>query len=95
MFSLYRITQEQSGRAYYAWQAGVHLKDRQRGDAEIQMALSGEKEFDTEFRVLCPAGSTRTIRTLTLVQRDDEGKPPHMIGTNRDLTLKKNSEDSV
>jgi PAS domain S-box-containing protein len=93
MFALYGITRQQFGGAYDAWQAGVHPEDRQRGDAEIQMALGGEKEFDTEFHVLWPDGSIKTIRALALVQRDDKGKPLRMIGTNWDITLKKNTEE--
>ena len=89
MFALYGITREQFGGAYEAWQAGVHPDDQQRGDEEIQMAIRGEKEFDTEFRVLWPDGSTRNIRALALVQRDDEGRPLRMIGTNWDITEKK------
>ncbi len=93
MFALYGITRQQFGGAYEAWQAGVHPEDRQRGDAEIQMALCGEKEFDTEFRVLWPNGSIRTIRALAIVQCDAKGTPLRMIGTNWDITAEKNAEE--
>ena len=46
MFALYGIIREQFSGAYEAWQAGVHPEDRQRGDEESQMGLSGEMEFD-------------------------------------------------
>ena len=95
MFALYGITREQFSGAYDAWQAGIHPDDRKRGDAEIHMALSGEKEFDTEFRVLWPDGSTRTIRALALVQRDAAGRPQRMIGTNWDITGQKNTEAEI
>ena len=86
MYRLYGITREQFGGAYEAWAAGIHPEDKVRGDAEIQMALRGEKEFDTEFRVLWPDGTTCNIRALAVVQRDASGKPLHMIGTNWDVT---------
>jgi PAS domain S-box-containing protein len=95
MFTLYGITREQFGGAYEAWQAGVHPDDRTRGDAEIQMALRGEKEFDTEFRVLWPDGTIRTIRALAIVQRDASGTPLRMIGTNWDITAQKNVEGAL
>jgi PAS domain S-box-containing protein len=95
MFTLYGITREQFGGAYDAWQAGLHPEDKQQGDDEIQMALRGEKDFDTEFRVLWPDGSIHNIRALALVQRDAEGKPLRMIGTNWDITGQKKAEETI
>jgi PAS domain S-box-containing protein len=95
MFALYGITREQFGGAYEAWQAGLYPEDRAKGDEEIQQALNGEKEFDTEFRVLWPNGSIRNIRAVALVQRDAAGKPLRMIGTNWDITEQKKAEDVI
>ena len=95
MFRLYGITRDQFSGAYSAWQAGLHPDDRQRGNEEIQLALRGEKEFDTEFRVLYPDGSIHNIRALSLVVRDTAGKPLHMIGTNWDITAQKTAEASL
>jgi PAS domain S-box-containing protein len=86
MFALYGITREEFGGAYEAWQRGIHPDDRIRGDEEIQKALHGEKEFNTEFRVLWPDGSIHNIRALALVERDAKGIPLRMIGTNWDIT---------
>jgi len=92
MYRLYGITQEKFGGAYEAWRSGLHPEDMQRGDDEIQMALRGEKEFDTEFRVLWPDGTIRNIRALAILQRDASGKPLRMIGTNWDITERKQAE---
>ena len=89
MFRLYGITRKHFGGAYDAWLAGVHPEDRQRGDEEIQLALRGEKNFDTEFRVVWPDGSIHNIRALALVQRDAAGQPVRMVGTNWDLTAER------
>jgi PAS domain S-box-containing protein len=94
MFALYGITREQFSGAYDAWQAGLYPDDRARGDAEIQQALSGEKEFDTEFRVLWPDGTIRNIRALAVVHRDAKGKPLRLIGTNWDITGQKMAEEA-
>ncbi|MEI8078512.1 MAG: CHASE domain-containing protein, partial [bacterium] len=75
MFRLYGITREMFGGAYEAWQAGLHPEDRQRGDAEIQLALQNAKDFDTEFRVLWPDGAIHNIRALATVERDAAGNP--------------------
>jgi len=95
MFALYGITREQFSGAYDAWQAGLHPDDRTRGDAEIQQALRGEREFNTEFRVLWPDGTIRNIRALALVHRDAAGKPLRLIGTNWDITDQKNAEEAL
>ena len=92
MFRLYGIARDQFAGAYEAWQAGLHPEDRQRGDAEFQMALRGEKEFDTEFWILWPDGTIRNIRALAIVQRDASGQPLRMIGTNWDITVQKRAE---
>jgi PAS domain S-box-containing protein len=94
MFNLYGITREQFTGAYEAWTAGVHPDDRQRGDEEIQMALRGEKEFDTEFRVLWPDGTVHHIRALARVQRAAAGNPVRMVGTNWDITRRRQAEES-
>ncbi|MEI6669463.1 MAG: PAS domain S-box protein [Acidobacteriota bacterium] len=86
MFRLYGITKGQFGGAYQAWQAGLHPDDRARGDEEIRLALAGEREFDTRFRVCWPDGTIRHIRALATVQRDSSGRPRSMIGTNWDIT---------
>jgi len=86
MFRLYGITAAQFSGAYEAWTAGVHPEDRERGDKEIQMAIRGEKEFDTEFRVLWPDGSTHYIRAMACALRNADGQGVRMIGTNWDIT---------
>ncbi|MCX5814474.1 MAG: PAS domain S-box protein [Proteobacteria bacterium] len=95
MFCLYGITQDHFSGAYEAWQAGLHPEDRQRGDEEIQLALHGERDFNTEFRVIWPDGSIRNIRALAVVERDDSGQPLRMIGTNWDITAQKQAEAAL
>jgi PAS domain S-box-containing protein len=89
MIRLYGLTKGQFSGVYAAWQQGIHPADRQRGDEEIQAALRGEKNFDTEFRVVWPDGSIHDIRALAIVQRDDSGEPLSMVGTNWDITSEK------
>jgi len=92
MYRLYGMTADQFSGAYAAWQAGLHPEDKPRGHEEIQLALRGERDFDTEFRVVWPDGSTHHIRALALVQRDAAGQPTRMLGTNWDITDQKEAE---
>ena len=95
MFRLYGITSDQFAGAYQAWLAGVHPEDRQRCDNETQLTLRGEREFDMEFRVCWPDGTTHNIRSLGSVKRDGTGQPLRMIGTNWDITLQKRLEEDL
>ena len=95
MFALYGIRPEEFGGAYEAWRAGVHPADSERADGEIQLALRGEKEFDTEFRVLWPDGSVHVIRALASLERDPSGRPTRMLGTNWDITAAKEMEQAL
>jgi PAS domain S-box-containing protein len=95
MFILYGVAKENFNGAYSAWQAGLHPDDKERGDIEIQKAIKGEKEFNTEFRVIWPDGSIRYIRALAYVQRDKSGKPLRMVGTNWDITEQKMAEAEI
>jgi PAS domain S-box-containing protein len=92
MFALYGTKREDFNSAYETWLAGVHPDDKKRADEEIQMAIRGEKEFDTEFRVCWPDGSVHNIRALANVQCDVSGKKHRMIGTNWDITEQKKNE---
>ena len=95
MYALYGISARQFTGAYAAWRAGVHPEDLTRGDQEIQLALRGEKEFDTEFRICWPDGTIHTIRALANVKRDEAGRPLRMIGTNWDITEQKLIENEL
>ena len=92
MFRLYGISRKNFGGAYEAWQAGVHPDDLERGSKEVEQALRGEKEFDTEFRIVRPGGEVRHIKANAVVSRDKKGNPVQMTGINYDITENKRAE---
>ncbi len=95
MFTLYGMDHDGFRVAYNTWLSGIFPDDSAMSDKEIQMAIRGEKEFNTEFRVLWPDGTIRNIRALATVQRDESGKPLKMIGTNWDITEQKAVETTL
>lgn len=95
MFQLYGIKKESFSGAYDAWQAGLHQDDLVRAEYDLQMALSGEKEFDTEFRVVWPDKTVHYIKGRAMVQRDASGTPLRILGTNWDITNEKLTEDEI
>ncbi|MFZ4462727.1 MAG: PAS domain-containing protein [Bacteroidales bacterium] len=92
MYVLYGINESDFSGAYEAWVTGLHPEDKERGEKEIQMAIRGEKEFDTEFRVIWPNGSIHSIKAIAIVKRDTTGKALSMIGTNWEITEQKENE---
>ena len=95
MYSLYGLKPENFSGAYEAWVKSIHPDDRERGDKESRQALLGDKEYDTEFRVVGPDGSIRHIKAKGDVFRDAEGKPLRMIGINYDITESKQAEEAL
>ncbi|MEI6388222.1 MAG: PAS domain-containing protein, partial [Spirochaetota bacterium] len=89
MFRLYGTTSGQFSGTLDAWQNGMHPEDRERTEEEHRAALRGDHDFDTEFRVLWPDGTVRTIRALAAVSRDSSGHAIKMVGTNWDITTEK------
>jgi PAS domain S-box-containing protein len=95
MYRLYGITRAGFGNADEAWLAGLHPEDAEAAKEGIQKALRGEKDFNTEYRIVWPDGSIHSIRALAHVQRDSSGRPFRIIGTNWDITDQKEAADKL
>ncbi len=95
MYNLYGLNKGDFSGEYAAWEAGVHPEDKERGAHEIDLAISGVKEFDTEFRVLWPDGTVRNIKAIASTERDDKGKAIKMIGVNWDITPMKQADFKI
>jgi len=95
MNSLYGLKEGSVSDVYETWKNCVHPDDRERGDREIQQALRGEKDFNSEFRVVWPSGEIRHIKGNGFVLRDADGKPLRMIGVNYDITANKIAEEKL
>ncbi|HNP16822.1 MAG TPA: PAS domain S-box protein [Fulvivirga sp.] len=95
MLELYGISKNTYKGDFETWINGLHPDDMERIDLEMQMAINGEKELDTEFRILWPDESIRYIRSLALVQRDESGNAYRMIGTNWDITDIRTAESTL
>jgi len=95
MYRLYGLKPNDFGGAYEAWLNGVHPDDRVSSNASSQQAVHGEKEYDTEFRVLWPDGSIHWLKANGQVFRDEEGKPIRMVGVNYDISARKQAEEKL
>jgi len=89
MYQLYGVTPQNFSGAYQAWENGLHPDDISAGRKAIDDAITGNKDFDTEFRVIWPDKSVHYIKGNAFVKRDDSGKALRMVGTNWDITEQK------
>lgn len=67
---LFGVTRENFGTGHAAWKAIMHPEDLARAESEVELAITQQKEFDTEVRVIWPDGSLHSIRSLALVECD-------------------------
>jgi PAS domain S-box-containing protein len=95
MFKIYNVDKSECKNITEAWESALHPDDLKRVREELQLALKGEKEFDTEFRVLWKDNSVHYIKGHALVQFDESGKALNMIGTNEDITQRKLDEEEI
>ncbi len=93
MYALYGIRPEDFECVVQAWEKAVHPDDIEQVNQEVQDAIAGRTEFNTEFRVIWPDGQIRFIEAHAVVQRGPDGSAQHMIGVNRDITARKQLEN--
>ena len=72
----------------------IHSDDIQLINNSLQQAFGFEKEkFNIEFRMKHADGSVRWIHSMGKVaERDDQKRVVRLIGTNQDITVRKNLE---
>jgi PAS domain S-box-containing protein len=95
MYELYGIKKEDFTGAYEAWLQAVHPDDRARCDEISKLAQRGEREYDTEFRVVWPDGTVHYLKAYGQMVRDEEGRPLRMTGINFDVTERKEAEEKI
>lgn len=95
MYELYGVKSENFAGAYEAWLQGIHPDDRAASDEISKQARRGERQYDTEFRVVWPDGSIHYLKAYGQFVRDADGKPVRMIGVNFDITESKRAENEL
>lgn len=74
----------------------AHPDDQERVSAAISQAISEGKPANLEYRVYRPDGSLRVIHATGEVTKfDAEGRPALMLGTNQDITERKQAEEKL
>lgn len=95
MFAIYGISHDQFSGAYEAWKSAVHPSDILEQEQELRLALHGIRDYNRTFRIRRPDGSVRFIRATGRVEKNGDGQPVRMVGTNLDVTELKETEENL
>lgn len=89
MNKLFDLDETTFQSTYESWISILHPEDREHVDREIKMAVSGQKKYDTEYRIIGRNGRVYNLRATGLVERNAMGEPFRMIGICWDITKRK------
>jgi diguanylate cyclase (GGDEF)-like protein/PAS domain S-box-containing protein len=89
MYELYGLPATGDKQVLRHWEAAVHPEDLPSVRQAVAQALQERQDFNAEFRVLWPDGTTHYLEAHAMVQRDEHGQPLRMIGVNWDITERK------
>jgi light-regulated signal transduction histidine kinase (bacteriophytochrome) len=95
MYIIYNVSHNEIVTISQAWEAAVHPEDLERVKGELTLAIKGVKEYDTEFRIIWKDKTIHHVKGNALVLRDHSGNPLRMIGTNTDITERKEAEQEI
>lgn len=95
MLELYGIPQDGFSGNVQAWVAALHPDDKERASAQVEAALRGEHDFDTEFRIIRPDQTEVFLKAAGTVIRGKDGQAVRMIGVNSDITPQKRAEEET
>lgn len=95
MYTLYGLNKDSSTNAFELWFNSLHPDDRAFGQKETELALQGEKDYESEFRIVWPDGSIRHIKAKGEVFRNEKGEPVRMVGVNYDITEQIRKDEKI
>ncbi len=95
MYELYGVNREDFTGAFETWLNCIHPEDRAYSNEISEQAQRGERDYDTEFRVVWPDKSVHYLKAYGHFVRDGEGNPVRMTGINYDITSWKRAEEKI
>jgi PAS domain S-box-containing protein len=75
--------------------AMVHPDDRRRVQQEVGESVERGAEYDTEFRVVWPSGSVRSVAARGKVYYGPAGQPDRLTGITWDVTERRQAEENL
>ena len=78
-----------------AFGALVHPDDRERVQQDIAASIERGVDYNTEFRVVWPDGTVRTVASRAHVEPDEAGRPRQLNGLAWDVTEHHQAEEQL
>jgi PAS domain S-box-containing protein len=73
--------------------ARVHADDRARQQRDMDAAIAGRADLESEYRTVTPDGETRWILMRGRAAYDDDGTAVRMTGVSLDITARKKADE--
>ncbi len=87
MYDLYGFAKDTPFKPYKIFKKAMHPDDKDMMKNILAGLADGKKFIDsTVYRINMPNGKIRYIEAHAIVQKDADGKPIRLIGTNRNIT---------
>ena len=95
VYRIFGVAPQEFGASYEAFLRYVHPDDRKLLEAAVGAAVSGERPYQIEHKVVQPNGNERIVQERGEVFRDGKGNPVRMLGTVFDITALKRVEQDL
>ena len=97
LHEIYAVPEEMkySEIPYDFWNSRCHPEDLQSVEEQLSAAIKEEQDFDAVFRIILPDASLKFIHGTAVLEKDSQGAPLRMVGTNQDITRQKQAEAAV
>jgi PAS domain S-box-containing protein len=73
----------------------IHPDDRGRIEQEVVTSIHSGPEYNSEFRVMWPDGTVRSLVTRGQVYADERGQPQRLTGVTWDVTERRQAEEKL
>ncbi|WP_415904811.1 response regulator [Neptuniibacter sp. QD48_55] len=97
MLKIYQVPEEVINNHLYFdyWRERVCPEDLEMAEGSLKEAVRGRHDWHCEFRLNFPDGAVRYVKATAAHMVDDQGRSLKMIGTNLDVTVEREMEQSL
>jgi len=88
MYEVFDLNENDFSAHFQAWESALTPESRSKAVDEVEQALAGKIELNTDFEIQTKSKGRRYISARATVIRDPDQKPLMMFGLNWDVTEK-------
>ena len=95
MYELYGLKKDEVENKYMTWVNNLHPEDRTTARQSLEEAVTEEKDFEQDFRIVRSDGEVRYIRGFGRIFFGENEEAEYMLGVNYDITSQKKVEKQL